>query len=139
VRKVEAEFTPELASARLARRFVDDALCSAGVPGDLAILLVSELATNAVMHARTDFLVRVAVRRNRSVRVEVEDENERSPTIANVPIEATSGRGLYLVQTLSDTWGVDRRMHGKVVWFELADPAPDTPQHSLSGEGAFAS
>jgi two-component sensor histidine kinase len=139
VRKVEAEFTPDLGSARLARRFADDSLASVDVDADLAVLLVSELATNAVMHARTDFIVRVWVNNDRGVRIEVEDENERRPSVAYAPIEATSGRGLQLVQTLSDAWGVDARQHGKVVWFELSEQVPDAAKQRSNSEDAFAS
>jgi two-component sensor histidine kinase len=141
VRKVEAEFTPELASARQARRLVDDALRASHTPPDLAVLLVSELATNAVMHARTDFIVRVEVRGagRHHVRVEVEDENEREPAIASVPLEATSGRGLQVVAALADSWGVERRPRGKVVWFELVSPSPeDESRQQASGAHAFA-
>lgn len=116
--RVEAEFTPDLRSPRAARRFVDDAIPDTA-PTDLAALLVSELATNAVLHARTDFVVRV-ITSNGKVRVEVEDANERPPSVAHTPPEATSGRGLQLVQTLADAWGVEGRPDGKLVWFELA-------------------
>src|SRR5688500_8328200 len=53
-------------------------------------------------------------------RVEVEDANERPPSIAHTPPEATSGRGLHLVQSLAESWGVEGRMAGKLVWFELS-------------------
>ena len=144
MQQVEAEFAPELASARGARGLVDAALRGVGVPADLAILLVSELATNAVMHARTDFVVRVlGTPVAGRVRIEVEDGNERPPSIAHTPPEATSGRGLQLVQTLADAWGVDASPSGKVVWFELSTPDPDTA-HASNGatrprQRAFAS
>lgn len=124
--RVEAEFTPELASPRAARRFVDGVLREFGCAPDLAVLLVSELATNAVLHARTDFLVRLVIDNDRGhIRIETEDANERPPTLAHTPAEATSGRGLQLVQTLADAWGVEGRPDGKVVWFEL----PIAPSH----------
>ncbi|HEX7167839.1 MAG TPA: ATP-binding protein [Acidimicrobiales bacterium] len=114
----EAVFAPEVGSARLARTFVRTALEAHALPADLAVLLVSELATNAVLHARTDYVVRLTSNDGR-VRVEVQDANERSPSIAHAPPEATSGRGLQLVQTLSAGWGVEGRPDGKVVWFEV--------------------
>jgi anti-sigma regulatory factor (Ser/Thr protein kinase) len=126
VRQAEAEFTPDLASARAARRFVASVLEGTRLPVDMIVLLVSELATNAVLHARTDFTVRVEVDELADVaRVEVEDANERPPSIAHTPAEATSGRGLQLVQALAESWGVEGRMAGKLVWFELSARAMD--------------
>jgi anti-sigma regulatory factor (Ser/Thr protein kinase) len=127
----EAVFTPDMASPRAARAFVRRTLDERGLPPDAAVLLVSELATNAVLHARTDFLVRVHVT-DRLVRVEVQDANERPPLIGHTPAEATSGRGLHLVQSLASTWGVEGRADGKIVWFELPSEADDR-------ERAFAS
>ena len=126
MRRAEAEFTPDLASPRAARRFVADVLDDTSLPVDLILLLVSELATNAVLHARTDFTVRVVVDDGvHRARVEVEDGNERPPSIAHTPAEATSGRGLQLVQSLAESWGVEGRIAGKLVWFELSDHADD--------------
>ncbi|HVM08988.1 MAG TPA: ATP-binding protein [Acidimicrobiales bacterium] len=112
----EAVFSPDLASPRVARSFLRRTLDAAGVSADLAVLLVSELATNAVLHARTDFAVRIWIERDH-VRVEVQDANERPPMIGHTPAESTSGRGLHLVQTLSTSWGVEGRPDGKTVWF----------------------
>lgn len=116
--RAEAVFAPEAGSARAARTFVRTALEAHAIPAELAVLLVSELATNAVLHARTDYVVRLSSNDDR-VRVEVQDANERSPSIAHAPPEATSGRGLQLVQTLSTGWGVEGHGDGKVVWFEV--------------------
>jgi anti-sigma regulatory factor (Ser/Thr protein kinase) len=127
----EAVFTPDLHSPRAARSFVRRALDASGVSADLAVLLISELATNAVLHARTDFVVSVDID-ERSVRVEVHDANERPPVIGHTPAEATSGRGLHLVQSLSSSWGVEGRPEGKTVWFEV-------PTDAFVHEDAFAS
>ena len=90
-------------------------------PVDLIVLLVSELATNAVLHARTDYVVRVGIDDDAErVRIEVEDANERPPSIVHTPPEATSGRGLQLIQTLAEAWGVEGRIAGKLVWFEMS-------------------
>lgn len=127
----EAVFTPDLHSPRAARSFVRRALDSSGVSADLAVLLISELATNAVLHARTDFVVSLSIE-ERSVRVEVQDANERPPVIGHTPAESTSGRGLHLVQSLSSSWGVEGRPEGKIVWFEV-------PTDAFVHEDAFAS
>ena len=82
-------------------------------------LLVSELVTNAVLHAGTD--VELVVRRLRKgVRVEVLDRSTRPPVPRAYDDEAMTGRGLALVRELSRVWGVDERKDGKVVWFEVA-------------------
>jgi anti-sigma regulatory factor (Ser/Thr protein kinase) len=104
------------------RRFVRDHLSDrAGVDRDtvdMAELLVGELVTNAVVHSRTDVSVRVH-QYNVRLRIEVYDENPRMPQPCLTPLEATSGRGLGLVDAFSSAWGVQRLADGKVVWFEI--------------------
>ena len=126
----QATFSPDVASPKAARRFVAAVLAHESVVSELAVLLVSELATNAVLHARTDFSVHVSIRDGR-IRVEVHDSNERPPVIGHTPTEATSGRGLHLVQELAAGWGVESRPEGKVVWFQV-------PAESNDREDAFA-
>lgn len=112
---------PDLESARRARRFVQGALNDGGVSGDTAwtvTLVAHELVTNAVQHARTDFLVKVGIGAD-AVRVEVHDDNPRCPVLTTPPLFATSGRGLALVTTLAETWGVDADDAGKMVWATL--------------------
>ena len=131
----QAVFVPDVSSPRRARSFVRRVLRDHDLVADAAILLVSELATNAVLHARTDFAVRLYLFRSDGllvVRVEVEDANERPPMIAPTPAEATSGRGLLLVQRMAHGWGVDNSHDGKVVWFEV-------PVEATFRASAFAS
>jgi anti-sigma regulatory factor (Ser/Thr protein kinase) len=112
-------FEPETSEVIAARRFVSAALQEWGCDPDDVALLVSELATNAVLHARSDFMVRVEAGHGR-VRVEVFDRNSRLPTFAVVPPDAYSGRGLMLVQALASSWGVESHSdNGKTIWFEL--------------------
>ena len=112
-------FEPKAHEVRAARHFVmatleDWDLVQPDIP-----LLVSELATNAVLHARSDFSVTVVAREDR-IRVEVFDRNTRLPSPASVPAEAYSGRGLMILQGLSSAWGVDAHAgEGKTVWFEV--------------------
>ncbi|HET9441751.1 MAG TPA: ATP-binding protein [Acidimicrobiales bacterium] len=117
------EFQPDPASSGAARRLVAGALESWDLDwaAPSATLLVSELATNAVLHARTPFEVRLLVRDD-VVRIEVHDGNRRSPMLRNFSNEATSGRGLRLIQSLGDGWGVetDADGGGKTVWVELS-------------------
>jgi anti-sigma regulatory factor (Ser/Thr protein kinase) len=86
---------------------------------DDATLLVSELVTNAVLHARAP--VDVVVRKGRNaVRVEVFDEGVGSPQLGFHEIDAVQGRGLGLVQAVAARWGVNEdRDGGKTVWFEI--------------------
>ncbi|WP_262402899.1 ATP-binding protein [Actinomadura sp. CNU-125] len=112
-------------SSALARRFVRGRLEGAVAPdvADTAVLLVSELVTNAVLHARTQVEVSVRVAGG-GVRARVAD---RAPRLDLVPQRrhpyADTGRGLYLVEQLASRHGVDMGEHGKTVWFELGRPA----------------
>lgn len=85
---------------------------------DVAVLLTSELVTNVVLHARTEFELRVAVRPDR-LRVEVCDMIPAPPTIRVAAPDDFSGRGLGLLAALAGRWGVDTGPDGKSVWFEL--------------------
>jgi GAF domain-containing protein/anti-sigma regulatory factor (Ser/Thr protein kinase) len=89
---------------------------------DTAALLVSELVTNAVVHARTSVGLRVSAVGDR-LRVEVADGSRARPVRQDFRPEATGGRGLLLLDRLATTWEVRRTPDGKTVWFELALPA----------------
>ena len=118
------DLPPDLDSAWRARRFVERALRERGVEGDTAwtvTLVAHELVTNAVQHARTDFVLRVDVRAD-AVRIEVHDDNPRRPVLNTPPRYATSGRGLELVTSLADEWGVDADDDSKVVWATMRRP-----------------
>ena len=108
-------------SVTAARRFVASAIDF--LPSDVtdtAVLLVSELATNAVVHASTAFTVDVEWVRDR-LRLEVTDEGLGSPAPRPAGLTDEHGRGLQLVRSLSSAWGVERQGPvGKGVWFELA-------------------
>lgn len=87
---------------------------------DVAELLLSELVTNALIHTRTGAVVTVTAAPRR-LRVEVRDflaGQEPEPYVPNAD-DGTHGRGLLLVQSLADSWGVTAQALGKVVWFEL--------------------
>lgn len=93
-----------------------------GLPVDLVGLLVAELATNAVVHAGSDFLV-VIVPDEQTLRVEVHDEDPDGPERAEPAPAVQRGRGLHLLDAWASRWGVTRSATGKAVWFEL-DRAP---------------
>ncbi len=92
-----------------------------GKPGrsEIAELLTSELVTNALVHTDHDAVVTATVGPH-GLRVEVRDFVARrpEPRVENAD-DGTSGRGLVLVQSLADSWGVRAHGVGKVVWFEL--------------------
>jgi anti-sigma regulatory factor (Ser/Thr protein kinase) len=119
---VTLDLAPNPASVGEARRFTVDTLRRWG-RDDLTTsgaLLVTELVTNAILHART--MVRVILERGAdSVRVEVRDGSPIRPALRNHGLDATTGRGLALVSQLSDSWGVDVDGAGKVVWAQLAE------------------
>jgi anti-sigma regulatory factor (Ser/Thr protein kinase) len=117
---------PDPASVARARRLIWRFLadCEAGVDGDAAGLLTSELVTNAIRHAGTS--VELLARVNDALRVEVTDGR---PELPLAPRDAegfsVSGRGLHLVDELASRWGVHRDGDTKTVWFELdRGPAP---------------
>ncbi|MDQ3385165.1 MAG: PAS domain S-box protein [Actinomycetota bacterium] len=123
-----AELPPEAASAGRARRIAGEVLVEAGLDelADVAVLLVSETVTNAVLHAATDVGLTV-VADDGFLRVEVRDGSTVLPGIRHYEDEATTGRGVGLVELLATAWGVDADADagGKTVWFTLGG-APAT-------------
>jgi anti-sigma regulatory factor (Ser/Thr protein kinase) len=117
------EFQPMDSAPRAARRFVEDALRRWGHDGwavDDARLLVSELVTNAVIHTRSPFSVSLESQPSR-LRVAVHDESSAVPRSGGQTLEtARGGRGLQIVATLADDWGVMATPAGKTVWAELS-------------------
>ncbi len=85
---------------------------------DDVVTLVSELATNAVIHARTPYTIAVS-HEGDTVRVWVHDLSAVIPRRRAYGLDATTGRGLRLVATLASSRGVDPETEGKVVWFEV--------------------
>lgn len=102
-----------------ARYFVRDVLSDQPrALTDAVELMASELTSNCVRHAQTDFELRVEV--HEDVRVEVRDRGEGMPRMLSPPPTAPAGRGLRIVDALSDEWGVDAGPAGKTVWFTLS-------------------
>lgn len=116
-----ARFSPELAAVRSARRLVMEAVdaTTCAELGQDAGLITSELAANAVIHARTGFVVRLREVPD-GVRVEVQDGSATLPLSGTLESTAMSGRGLPLVHALATRWGVEPLgPAGKVVWAEV--------------------
>ena len=129
-----ADFDPEPSAAAAARRFVRETLISGGLSGDDdvvtdAVLLASELVTNAVVHAGTP--VKLTCKLNRTnVEVSVLDRHP-ARVIPDLPgatavVDRPSGRGLLLPAALSSSWGVTYAAAAKAIWFRLgSDAGPD--------------
>ncbi len=104
-----------------ARRALRELLGHWGKTGrsDVAELLTSELVTNALIHTEHDAVLTATVTPH-GLRVEVRDFVARRPRLRMPDADCgTSGRGLFLVQSLADAWGVRSHGVGKSVWFEL--------------------
>ncbi|MGW6902215.1 ATP-binding SpoIIE family protein phosphatase [Streptomyces sp. NPDC054919] len=116
----------DLEAVAAVRRFVRDRLASWGWTSkcDEAELLVTELVTNALIHADSEVDMWVREQRDR-IRVDVCDWDPRPPLPAPITFteefdsEAEHGRGLLIVEAVASAWGKTPRGRGKSVWFEL--------------------
>lgn len=88
---------------------------------DATELLVSEVVTNGLVHGEGDVQLALTLEEGR-LRVEVTDRTPLEPRLLNLPSDAASGRGLWLVDSMSSAWGTEPRGAGKAVWFELRQP-----------------
>ena len=119
---MELTLPPEPATVGRARRAVRDALrdLADAELSQSAELVVSELVTNAVVHAGTKVHLRIIAEAT-AVRVEVEDGSAHLPVRRTWSETAGTGRGLLIVEEHADRWSSARTEHGKVVWFEIGD------------------
>jgi CheY-like chemotaxis protein len=130
VAEVRTSLDWDARSSATARRFVEETLrrwdCEEVL--ETVKLLVSELVTNSVVHGGSAPEVAVLLRTD-ALRIEVSDRGEGVPAPRTAADDATSGRGLAMVEVLASAWGVDATGGGKTVWFELPRldraPSPD--------------
>lgn len=111
----------ELSSVATARRFVREKLQEWGVEAsvDDAMLVVSELAANALTHAESSYRVRLATT-GPALRIEVEDDGSGTPEPKPLTETEEHGRGLHLVGAVAASWGMEAGLAGgKRVWAEL--------------------
>jgi anti-sigma regulatory factor (Ser/Thr protein kinase) len=109
-----AEFVPEPQAPAAAREFLRDNLRAWSAPGlEEAVLLVSELASNVVRHASTDFVVKVEWR-DPTLRVEVSNGSSIVPAVKDLADE-NGGLGLRIVAAVADEWGIEQLEDGKAV------------------------
>lgn len=136
VADLEETLPPEPGSVSRARRLVRGALELAGRDDlvDDATLLVSEVVTNAILHAGTPIGLRCRIDDD-GVRLEISDGSPVLPSIRHYDANASTGRGLALVAAMATAWGIEPDAGGKTVWFEwcldaevgVDAPPPEAP------------
>ena len=119
-RTAEIGLPPKSTSPARARRFVAGTLAEWGLEGgDDAVLVVSELVTNALLHARTPMTVELAEDTGESVRLSVTDGSTQALQERHFSIDSGTGRGLRLLTSLAVEWGVEWHEGGKTVWCRI--------------------
>jgi anti-sigma regulatory factor (Ser/Thr protein kinase) len=129
VLQVQLDIGADPAEVGRARRWARKRLAGHGFPADeplaeTVVLLVSELVTNAVVHAGGPAELRLLLPEQAhpgggALRVEVADASARAPHPRRADDEDTHGRGLELIAGLADRWGWQREGTGKRIWCEL--------------------
>jgi anti-sigma regulatory factor (Ser/Thr protein kinase) len=104
-----------------ARLFLAEAHCPAHNTSvlDEATLLVSELVTNALLHGAPPITLEIECDGSAGMQIRVSDGSGAQPAIGHPGVDDEHGRGVALVDMLSDAWGVDPTPNGKAVWFRL--------------------
>jgi anti-sigma regulatory factor (Ser/Thr protein kinase) len=111
----------DVEAAARSREFLRTAICAPHhAPAlDDAELLVSELVTNGVRYAAPPIVLRVECESGDSLRILVRDGSPLLPRLNHAEPEDESGRGMYLVDYISDEWGAEPTRDGKITWFRL--------------------
>lgn len=130
------ELIPEAASVSAARRFVAERLAALEVLDvvDTAVLLTSELVTNSVLHARTEIALSVERLDGERVQICVRDGSGYTPRRRRHAHDATTGRGIELLDKLAQSWEVSVDEGGKTIRFVLrsgSDPWADVSAADL--------
>jgi anti-sigma regulatory factor (Ser/Thr protein kinase) len=124
----------EAASAAVVRRQLARDLASYDLPADAiddAVLVASELVGNAVRHTKAAESATLDISwdvDSSGVRVCVGDPSDRQPEVREAGDDEPGGRGLKIVDAMSDQWGVERGDRGKTVWAHV-------PMHRIAAVG----
>lgn len=105
---------------------------------DAAVLLISEMITNVLVHTDADALLLAEIfgeHGHRRLRVQVSDSGDDLPHKRRPGELASSGRGLMLIEMLADAWGVEPRGEGKSIWFELYERGETGEAGATDGAG----
>jgi anti-sigma regulatory factor (Ser/Thr protein kinase) len=128
------------AAAAEARGHVRAAICAWEVPvdPDIAVLLTSELVTNAITHAAGETIMIAVTCAFGQLHVDVHDCSQAAPVPPDAPArDGDAGRGLLLVASLSTTWGFYPTPMGKAVYFTLAYQADQGATSSPQGSRSY--
>lgn len=115
-------FQPSEASIRAARDFVQETLSRSDQDYGDALLVISELATNVVRHARTEYTVSIQ-EEGQSVELSVSDGSSILPAVKDLS-EHNAGYGLLVVDRISEEWGVEPTAKGKRIWARFTTSEP---------------
>jgi anti-sigma regulatory factor (Ser/Thr protein kinase) len=134
LRECHVRLATSPAAPAQARSEVRAAICAwdVSVDGDLAVLLTSELVTNAVAHEPGETITLVITSSPDRLRVDVHDSSLALPVLQDAAGDAETGRGLMLIASLSAEWGFFRTPGGKAVYFTLAFP-PELASRGVPG------
>lgn len=112
---------PEARSSSMSRRFVQHALARWQLDAlvDVAVLLTSELVTNAIVHAQTDVEITITRVDPRTITVAVSDSSRSEPRVQRHQDDSATGRGLGILDALASSWDVVSDAAGKTVSFTL--------------------
>jgi len=123
VRHLRVELPPDARSVSAARQQLRTLTGTVAEVdwADAAVLAVSEVVTNAIVHTSTPIAVE-AWATERGLRVEVGDQSPQLPTYRRYAVTSGTGRGLHMLDSSVDRWGATADDAGKVVWFEIGEP-----------------
>ena len=126
----------DLTASASARAVIENVIRAWRVPvdADVAVLLTSELVTNAIRHEQGDTITVVITCAYGQLHVDVHDTSCTLPVPMDGPPDAETGRGLVLVASLSSSWGYYRTTTGKAVYFTLAFQDGLAEEAGSSGE-----
>lgn len=121
--RAQVDLLPRLGSARSGRRATVAVLTGWGVPSwavDDAVLIVSELVTNAVLHVREEAALGLELQlSDTNLRISLSDGSAVRPLAREAARHDENGRGMAIVTALSERWGVEDHHGGKRIWFEV--------------------